>query len=501
MSDTPNILIVDDDPIICDFLSDLLSGQGYEIEISSNSRDALEITADKRFNLVLLDVGLPDSDGFETMAHILQTCPHTLVILMTGGASIESAVDALKSGAYTYLTKPFQSSSLLKTIKNALNYQSLEIDRKRVEEALQESEERFRTLVENSPVGICIIQGNKIVYQNPEQKKLYPKLSQKPLNKLIGHVHADDIEKVIKSYRSLFKGRKKSVETDFRLYPTGKKRRDTDVKWVQCRASLFQYQGKEAILVNIMDFTRSKEMEHILRVKSKMVSLGRVAAGIAHEIRNPLTGINSYLYTIEDLLDEEALDTEDIQMIGKIVGQIQLASNKIESVIKRVLDFSRPGAPAMVLINVNKSLEAAVKLSAVSLRKKGIKIEKTLDPKLQRCYGDAHLIEQVILNLLDNAVKAMENNDSSKLIAIKSYSKGSKIFVQISDNGHGIPKAIRDKIFDPFFTTETDGSGIGLAISQRIVNDHNGSINVTGNTWGGAEFTIELPIEKRMNPR
>jgi signal transduction histidine kinase len=188
-------------------------------------------------------------------------------------------------------------------------------------------------------------------------------------------------------------------------------------------------------------------------------------------------------------------------MIGKIVGQIQLASNKIESVIKRVLDFSRPGAPAMVLINVNKSLEAAIKLSAVSLRKKGIKIEKTLDSKLQRCYGDAHLIEQVILNLLDNAVKAMENNDSSKLIAIKSYSKGSKIFVQISDNGHGIPKAIRDKIFDPFFTTETDGSGIGLAISQRIVNDHDGSISVDGNERGGAQFTIELPIEKRMNPR
>jgi PAS domain S-box-containing protein len=355
--------------------------------------------------------------------------------------------------------------------------------------------------VENSPVGICIIQGNKIVYQNPEQKKLYPKLSQKPLNKLIGHVHADDIEKVIKSYRSLFKERKQSVEAGFRLYPTGKKRRDTDVKWVQCRASLIQYQGKEAILVNIMDVTRSKEMEHILRVKSKMVSLGRVAAGIAHEIRNPLTGINSYLYTIEDLLDEETLDTEGIQMIGKIMGQIQLASNKIESVIKRVLDFSRPGAPAMNLINVNKSLEAAVKLSSVSLRKKGIKIEKKLDSKLPKCYGDAHLIEQVILNLLDNAVKAMDNNDSPKLIAIKSYSKNKKIFIKISDTGPGITKGIQDKIFDPFFTTDADGSGIGLAISQRIVNDHNGSISVNGNQWGGAEFKIELPVEKRMNPK
>ena len=263
MSDTPNILIVDDDPIICDFLSDLLNGQGYEIEIGSNSRDALEIIADKRFNLVLLDVGLPDSDGFETMAHILKRCPDTLVILMTGGASIESAVDALKKGAYTYLTKPFQAGSLRRTIKNALDYQSLEIARKQSDEALQESEQRFRTLVENSLVGICIIQDNKIIYQNPEQTKMYPRLPEKSLNKLIGHVHPDDVQRVITSYRSLLSGRAKSVEADFRFYPTAKIHRDTDLKWVQCRASLFQYQGKQAILVNIMDISRARNGAHI----------------------------------------------------------------------------------------------------------------------------------------------------------------------------------------------------------------------------------------------
>ena len=163
MSDTPNILIVDDDPLICDFLSVLLIGQGYEIEIGNNSRDALDIIAKKTFNLVLLDIGLPDSNGFKTMSHIIRSSPDTMVIMMTGAASIETAVEALKSGAYTYLTKPFHAVSLRRTIKNALDYQSLEIARKQSEEALQESEERFRTLVQSSPVGICKIQGNKIV--------------------------------------------------------------------------------------------------------------------------------------------------------------------------------------------------------------------------------------------------------------------------------------------------------------------------------------------------
>jgi len=384
---------------------------------------------------------------------------------------------------------------------NGEHNNSLKTDRRQSEKALRESEERFRTLVENSPTSICIVQNNKIIYQNPEQKKLCNRLSEKSLNTLIRCVHPDDVEKVIGSYRSLFSGKTRSVETDFRFYPSSKRGRDTEVRWIQCRASLFPYQGKEAILVNMMDITRAKELEQILRVKSKMISLGRVAAGIAHEIRNPLTGINSYLYTLEDLLDEEILAPDSMQMMRKIVEQLQDASNKIESVVKRVLDFSRPGAPSMALINLNQSLEEAINLSAVSLRKKEIKIEKSLDQDLPQCYGDTHLIEQVILNLIDNAVKAIEKTEGSRILRITSGSQENGILISVSDSGPGVPLQIRDKIFDPFFTTETDGSGIGLAICQRIVNDHNGSIRVDRNEWGGAEITIELPIEKRMNPR
>jgi len=169
--------------------------------------------------------------------------------------------------------------------------------------------------------------------------------------------------------------------------------------------------------------------------------------------------------------------------------------------VVRVIDFSKPGLPKMVLTDINQSLEEVVKLSAVTLRKNGVKLEKNLTANLPHCYVDPHMIEQVILNLVTNAVKAMENNDSSKMIAIKSHAKNNKICVQISDTGPGIPKGIREKIFEPFFTTDADGSGIGLAISQRIVNDHNGTISVNGNKWGGAEFKIELPVEKRMSPK
>ena len=178
--------------------------------------------------------------------------------------------------------------------------------------------------------------------------------------------------------------------------------------------------GADAILVNTIDITTAKQLEHQLLIKNKMHSLGRVAAGIAHEIRNPLTGINSYLYTLEDLCDTEALEPDDIQMMRQIVEQIPAASNKIESVIKRVMDFSKPGTPKLISTDINASVEEAIKLSAVTLRKNTIKIDKPLYRDLPHCYADPHLIEQVILNLITNAGKAMKNKDGLKIIEIKS---------------------------------------------------------------------------------
>jgi len=501
MSYTPKILVVDDDPTICYIMEKTLTPEGYEVKSGGSGREALECLAENTFDLVLLDIGLPDMDGFETMSHIHRDSPETIVIMITGDATIESAVKALKSGAYNYLTKPFHIEALRKTIINALDHKRLESHRKQSQKALRESEKRFRNLVENSLIGISIIQNNKIIYQNPEQSELFNPLPKKLDANLLEYVHPDDVNKVKGCYQSLISGKTRSVEADFRFSPPGKKDAKVDMRWVQCRASIFKHKGNDALLVNTTDITRAKELEHILRVKSKMISLGRVAAGIAHEIRNPLTGINSYLYTLDDFLDTEILESEKIKIMKKIVGQLQVASNKIESVIKRVLDFSKPGAPVMALVNINKSLKEAINLSAVSLRKNKIKIEQSLEQGLPNCYADSQLIEQAILNLINNAAKALEKAEGHRIIEVTSASEKNRVLIRVSDSGPGVPLELRDKMFDPFFTTRQDGSGIGLSIAQRIIADHSGSIDVGSSKLGGAEFRIELPIDKRNHKR
>jgi len=375
------------------------------------------------------------------------------------------------------------------------------IEHEQTEVALRESENRFRTLVESSPVGICIIQQNQIVYQNPILKRLWGPLPKRFENHVLDYLHADDVEKCKKVYRQITSGKKQTSAVDFRFYPPGKKDRKFNLCWVECRASLINYQDEDAILLNMMDITQVKEIEHLLAIQQKMSSLGHVAAGIAHEIRNPLTGINSYLYTLEDLCDSEIIEGDQIEMIKQIISQFHLASGKIEAVIKRVLDFSRPNPPIMDLIDLNQCIEGTLNFSSVTLRQNDIKLKKSLKPDLPKCYGDSHLIEQVFLNLINNAVRAMGKDQKAKRIQIDSFRKKKSLYIQFSDSGPGIPEELKNQIFNPFFTTSPDGTGIGLSIAQRIISDHHGTIEILGNEYGGATFRVGLPIEKRTHSR
>jgi PAS domain S-box-containing protein len=364
-----------------------------------------------------------------------------------------------------------------------------------VEKALRQSEQRFRNLVENSPLGISIIQNNQIVYQNPEQEKLLGPLPRKPLLADRKNVHPDDVEKLRRFHQAVISGKVQAQDTDFRFYSKDTTDNRVVMKWFQCRASIIEYQGEGAMLVNMIDVSKSKELERLLRIQDKMSSLGRVATGIAHEIRNPLSGINVYINTLEKIYDKE----ENLEKIKGILKKIQSASIKIESVIRRVMDFSKPSEPKFVLTDINIPIKEAVNLSEVTLRKKGIEIKKALASDLPLCQADPNLIEQVILNLVNNATEAMKGMGGIKKIEITSSIKNDCILMTISDSGPGVPLFMKDQLFDPFYSTKSNGTGIGLSISSRIVGDHGGSMDISESRWGGAELRIELPIKKEIS--
>lgn len=359
--------------------------------------------------------------------------------------------------------------------------------RKEAEEALRRSEHNFRELVENLPVGILLIQDGEIVYQNPEQRRLLGGVRQL---RNFAAVHPDDLGKVRESYRKIVGGLAPQVDLDFRLYSGGRRR--GQLLWVYCRARPIDFQGRQTILVSMMDVSQAKELERLLRIQDKMSSLGRVAAGIAHEIRNPLSGINIYLGTLRRLYGLPGQEAR----AREILAQLEVASAKIEAVIRRVTDFARPGQPRFKAMEPNRVVQAALELTGLFLEKHGVVPQLELASGLPYCRADQPQIEQVLLNLITNSVEAMATLPAGlpRPLRLRTALQDEMVEIRVDDGGPGIEVTTRERVFDPFFTTKADGTGIGLNISQRIINDHGGRLEVVEGELGGAGLRILLPV-------
>ncbi|SCY63246.1 PAS domain S-box-containing protein [Desulfoluna spongiiphila] len=360
---------------------------------------------------------------------------------------------------------------------------------KQAEKALIASRKQFHDLVINSPVGISIIQDNQVVYQNPEQERLFGPLPEKA--DFFGYVtpHSDDMDKIHRFIEVVKNGEVSCNESDFCFFPDTEKNKAPRTRWVHCRAARIVYQDRESVLLNMIDVTRAKELEHMVGIQDKMASLGRVTAGIAHEVRNPLSGINLYL----SVLDKIAGDPEQETKARECIRQLKEASCDIETVIRRAMDFLKPGMPQFRVMDANEPVKNALGLTAASLRKSGVRMETALSDAPLPCYADGNLLLRVLLNLIHNAAEAMEDLPGSRIIQVKTAVESARVLISVSDSGPGVPQRIRERIFEPFYTTKSDGTGIGLSLSQRIVMDHNGTIRIDQGELGGASFVVDIP--------
>ncbi|MCG8684791.1 MAG: ATP-binding protein, partial [Desulfobacterales bacterium] len=369
----------------------------------------------------------------------------------------------------------------------------LEERRHRAEKAKEQSQLQFKTLIENSLNHISIIQDNEIVYRSHGLRKIHRLIDQVFSPPDFPQVFEGDRQRIQDKYNDLIEGRIDHIESDFQYHPLVDGNENAGVRWALVSATKIDYMGVESVLTNIMDITDSKEVQAFLRIQDKMTSLGRVTAGIAHEIRNPLSGIYIYLKALKQIYNEMG----DITRVVSIIDKMEQASDKIESIIQRVMDFSKPTRPRFVMTNLNQYIDEVTKLTAVTLRKTNIQLVKKLDPDLPQCYAEPHLIEQVILNLVTNAAEAMKEFSGEKIIELTTGMTSDKgaVLISVKDTGPGIPYALQSKIFDPFYTTKTNSSGIGLSICHRIILDHGGTLKFNNSGGQGAEFLIELPLD------
>jgi signal transduction histidine kinase len=221
----------------------------------------------------------------------------------------------------------------------------------------------------------------------------------------------------------------------------------------------------------------------------RLASLGTLTAGLAHEIRNPLVAIKTFLQLLPEKFDDEEFRNYFLTVAS---GEVE----RISSLITELLDFSRPSEPQLREENINEIIDKMITLITTETKKKNLRITKQFGENLPLIQVDKDQIKQVFLNILLNAVQATPENGEI-LIASRSFAKNPEetlLQIEIRDTGPGIPPQELEHIFTPFYTTKTQGSGLGLSISHQIVEEHHGYIEVQSQIGSGTAFTVNLPL-------
>lgn len=509
------ILIADDESRICDSLKFLLERHEYEVKTASNGKQALDIINNKEFDLFLLDIGLPEMNGLELMEQIINKVPDALVVMMTGNASVESAISALKKGAHDYFKKPIELEELLKTVKNSLEQKRLKDENKVITEKLKRSEQRYRFMIQNSPDIIYTLdQEGKFIFVNKTVTRLLGYEPEKLLNQpWTSIVHEKDIEKAKWFLYERRKGARaqNGIEIRLKLMDNSDKYRRFEIRKFQTsldsplpHAANVTHKNKKPVGTYgvARDISYRRQLELQLFQSDKMDAINTLAGGIAHDFNNLLMGIQGYTSLL--LLDINPGHPHH-EKLKNIEHYIQSATD----LTKQLLGFARGGKYEVKPTNLNKIVEKSSQMFGRT--KKELRVHTKYQEEIWTVEIDPGQIEQVLLNLYVNAWQAIAGSgdlyiktenflldkDNLELVTLKP---GRYAKVSVADNGSGMDEATMQRIFEPFFTTKKmgRGTGLGLASAYGIIKNHDGIIRVKSKVGYGSKFEIYLPASEKM---
>jgi two-component system sensor histidine kinase AtoS len=268
-------------------------------------------------------------------------------------------------------------------------------------------------------------------------------------------------------------------------------------KYLEIRAMPRFNRDKQLVgLIHVMrDITERKRVEQSLQRAEQMKIVGEWAAGLAHEIKNPLAGIKA---SIEMLAQEANISEEDKHLVNKAIDEIK----RIELLIKSLLNFAKPPKPQFVLTNINeiftKSIDFSLQHPSLLLNSSlKFQIIRNFDNNIPKIWADPMQLQQVFLNLLLNAIEAMPKGGTLSLKTNHNPEKNT-VEIEISDTGKGIANEMIDTIFQPFVTTKRKGTGLGLAITRRLIEQQGGTISVKSHPGQGTVFYLSLRVTKEM---
>ncbi|TAJ25597.1 MAG: PAS domain S-box protein [Nitrospirae bacterium] len=618
VSQRPMVLVVDDDPDTCEALGDLLEHEGYRVHTVHDGTEAIQQVRQLRYEAVLLDMRLPNLDGLSVLKTVMDVDPKLPVIILTAYASTENKVDSLSKGAFAYVAKPYNQEEVTTTLRRAIAVKILAVKSERVETALHESEERFRSVVQSATDAIVVAdQNGRILSWNKSAQRLFlyteDEVAGQSLAILMPACHREAHQRGVDRMRSTGESRvigktielrglkkdgsefplelslaswkttagtfysgiirditeRKQAEDALRqseerfrqvtenikevfwmtepekntmlyvspayeeiwgrtcesLYAsprswldaidpadrqrvleaaltkqiTGKydetyqiMRPDGTTRWIEDKA--FPIRDASGTVYRIAgiatDITERKQIQDQLIQTEKLASLGTLVSGIAHEINNPVQGILG----MAEIIQEE----HDPEKVREYARDIAAYSKHVATIVRDFACYARASAhDDATALDLGERMTEAVKMVRRCPQFGRIDVVTAFQatPTIQARRTE---IDQVFVNLISNAVQAM---DGAGRLTLATRMEGTMVIASVADTGCGIPQHLLSKIFDPFFTTKDPGKGTGLGLSvvYKIVTKYGGAIGVESTEGHGTTFTVRLLWETSHN--
>lgn len=557
MRASKTVVVADDDPLVAMMISDFLKKKDFGAVVTAhNGEEALQAFRSHCPDVMLVDLEMPVLDGYAVLETVRQESPATPVIVISGADHIKAAIRALRSGAWDYLTKPFETFDiLLHSIETALERSRLMLENMRYQKMLEHeianrnkeiikrnkteqnllcSNERIRSFMESVPDAILSVnRRGEIIYCNKAAEKIFGYCDEELLGMNVQLLVPEHLRQ---------NDRARMEEFFLRGHPT-KLGKIIESQWIRKDGSVIHgefslahwvHDEETFITAIIRDITERRKLEVELATARRLESIGQLAAGIAHEINTPIQYVGDNTRFLQDAfndllgllatherlfetvrhegtfprmvseIDAVAAQCDRPYLQQEIPAAIQQSLEGVErisSIVRAMKDFSHPGGREKTLTDINKAIETTITISRNEWKYVS-DVKTDLDPNLPlvACLPDE--LNQVILNLIVNASHAIgevvtEGTSERGAITISTGCDGRMVEVTVSDTGSGIPRDIQDRIFDPFFTTKEvgRGTGQGLAIVRAIIVErHAGTIDVRSTQGCGTTFVMRLPL-------